>query len=116
MVFLDRVSSYITAIPVKALKVENILEAVKTYLSVMPFPKIIKSDLGPENSLRFTTELSRYGILHEGLLPNRNNQQGNIEIAIKLLRVMLSKLVALDKFGGRDEWTTSLPSVQSLPP
>ena len=24
---------------------------------------------------------------------------------------MLSKLVALDKFGGRDEWTTSLPIV-----
>ena len=111
VVFVDRVTSYLTAVPVKALKVENILEAVRTYLSIMPFPRVFKSDLGPEYSLKFTTGLSRYGILHEGLLPNRSNQQGNIEVGIKLLRGMLSKLVALNKFGGRDEWTTSLPVV-----
>ena len=111
VVFVDRVSSYLTAVPVKALKVVNILEAITTYLSIMPFPKNFKSDLGPEYCLKFTTELARYGILHERLLPNRSNQQGNVEGGIKLLRGMLSKLVALNKFGGCDEWTTSLPVV-----
>ena len=111
VVFVDRVSSYLTVIPVKALKVANIIEAVLVYLSLMPFPKNFKSDLGPEYSLKFSAELAKYGILHEGLLPNRSNQQGNIEVGIKLLRTMLGKLVALEKFGGRDEWTACLPMV-----
>ena len=111
VVFVDRVSSYLTAVPVKALKVANILEAITIYLSIMPFPKNFKSDMGPEYSLKFSAELAKYGILHHGLLPNRSNQQGNVEIGIKLLRTMLSKLVALDKFGGREEWTTALPVV-----
>ena len=111
VVFVDRVSSYITAVPVKALKIDMILEAIKLYLGIMPFPRRFKSDMGPEYGLRLSSELARYGIAHEGLLPNRSNQQGNIEIAIKLLRTMLSKIVALDNFGGRQDWTTALPVV-----
>ena len=90
---------------------ENITSAVRTYLSIMPFPRVMKSDLGPEYSMKFNQELSRHGISVQGLIPNRSNQQGSIEQAIKLLRGMPSKLVALDTFGGRDEWPTCLPIV-----
>ena len=113
IVYLDSIylNCNLTAVPVKALKVANIFEAIKIHLSIMPFPKIFKSDMGPEYIMKFSAELAKYGFLHHGLLPNRSNQQGNVEIGVKLLRTMLSKLVALDKFSGRDEWTTSLPVV-----
>ena len=45
----------------------------------MAFPRIVKSDLGPEYSMGFTQELSRYGISHEGQIPNTSNQQGSVE-------------------------------------
>ena len=85
IVFVDRLTSYITAIPVTNLKVENTIAALRTYLSIMTFPRIVKTDLGPEYSMQFTQELSRFGITHEGLIPNTSNQQGSVEQAIKLL-------------------------------
>ena len=51
------------------------------------------------------------GIGHVGLLPNRSNQQGNVEIAIKLIRALLNKVVSLSRFGGRSNWTGALPAV-----
>ena len=111
VVFVDRVTSYITAIPLKALQIDTVMEAIRIFLAIMPFPREFKSDLGPEFGLRLTTELSRYGISHVGLLPNRSNQQGNVEIAIKLLRTLLDKIVSIERFGGRQNWTVALPAV-----
>ena len=75
----------------------------------MTFPRVVKTDLGPEYSMQFTQELSRFGISHEGQIPNTSNQQGSIEQAIKLLRAMLGKIVSLNQYGGRDNWEICLP-------
>ena len=111
VISVDRLTSFITAVPVTNLKVENIIAALRTFLSTMTFPRIVKSDLGPEYSMGFTQELSRYVISHEGQIPNTSNQQGSVEQAIRLLRGMLCKIVSLDQYGGRENWEICLPIV-----
>ena len=70
IVFVDRVTSYISAVPLKALQINTVMSAIRHFLMIMPFPQEFKSDMGPEFGLRLSTELAEYGIGHVGLLPN----------------------------------------------
>ena len=77
----------------------------------MPFVKHLKLDMGPEFGIRLSHALAQYGIIHTGLLPNRSNQQGNVEVAIKLIRALMNKVCSLSRFGGRANWPECLPAV-----
>jgi hypothetical protein len=78
-----------------------------------PLQRQFGLDHGSELSKKFMEELARFGIEHVGIISQRSQQQGNVERAIGLVKIQLSKLCSLSHFGGRTNWHLTLPRVIS---
>ena len=65
------------------------------------------SDYGPEFGSQFTAQLNSMGIEHSSRIPRRSQSQGNVEVAIKILKQALTKVCA-SKLSNK-EWDIVLP-------
>ena len=84
---------------------------IRQFLSIFPKPELWLSDYGSEYSSIFTTELQRYNVKHHEGVPNRSQIQGSAELAVKLTKLTLTKLVGLHSGEGRNYWSKMLPHV-----
>ena len=107
LVFTERLTSYVAALPLKTISNQSICEAFRQFLSIMPACSTIitdhgQSDFGP----LFTQECESHGITHSGQIPNRSQAQGSVEISNQILSNQLSKICSSDL--GARYWPKSL--------
>ena len=114
LVFTERLTSYLAALPLKTISNESICEAFRKFLSIMPACSTVvtdhgRSDFGP----LFTMECESHGIAHSGQIPNRSQSQGSVEISNQILTNQLSKICSSQD--GAKNWPKSLSkAVQSI--
>jgi hypothetical protein len=112
-VMAERLTGFVTAMPLQTLTAGNLAAAIRTFLGIFPAPVTIGLDHGSKLSIKFTKELARFGIENVGIISQRSQQQGNVERAIGQFKIQLSKLCSLSHFGGRKNWHLALPSLIS---
>ena len=110
----ETLSSYICAIPLKALRSGPVTAAFRMFLGIMPQMNEIITDHGTADfSSNFITLCETMGIQHSGSTPRRSQSNGVTEIANKLLQQQLARICASTE--GRKLWDVSLPKcVQAL--
>ena len=84
---------------------------IRQFLSIFPRPELWLSDYGSEYSSIFTTELKKYNVAHHEGVPNRSQGQGSAELAVKLTKLTLTKMVGMHSSEGMNYWTKMLPHV-----
>ena len=95
LVIVERLTSFISAIPLKSLTAESTANAIRLFIGVIGFTMSnFSSDFGPEFSTKFTAQLNSMGINHMSRIPQRSKSQGNVEVAIKILKQTLTKVCA----------------------
>ena len=107
----DQLSSYVVIFPTTDLRALTMAAVIRQFLSIFPRPEIWLSDYGSEYSSIFSTELKKYNIAHHEGVPNRSQSQGSAELAVKLTKLTLTKLVGMHSSQGRDFWSKMLPHV-----
>ena len=92
---VERVSSYLAAVPLKTLNSGSVSEAMRLFLSIMPAVDCIVTDHGVADfGSQFTTLCESLGIKHGGSTPRRSQAQGNIEVANRIFQNSLAKQCA----------------------
>merc|ERR1711954_611019 len=93
LVFTERLSSYIAALPLKNITNQAVCEAFRKFLSVMPACQEVKTDHGVSDfGPGFTMECLSHGIEHRGEIPRRSESMGSVEISNQILANQLSKI------------------------
>jgi hypothetical protein len=111
-VMVERLTSYITALPLRTLKASSLSAAFRIFCGIFPIPSSITTDHGSEFSQKTFTEcLASYGVEHKGYIAARSQQQGSAERAIGILKIQLGKLCSISDYGGRKNWHLVLPKV-----
>ena len=106
----ERLTSYVCAIPLKALSVRHVCSAMEIFLSICPPMEEVHTDHGSSDfGGGFTELLESFGIRHEGALPNRSQAQGSVESSNRLIQNQLNKICAEN--GSSKQWHKSLPKV-----
>ena len=110
----EKITSYITAIPLKILSTKRVSDAFRVFLGIFPAMSVLYTDHGKSDfSHRFTEMLAGYDIQHAGDIPRRSESQGAAELANKLLQNQLARICSSED--GRKAWEKSLPrAVQCL--
>ena len=114
---VDQLSSYVVIFLTADLRALTMAAVIRQFLSTFPGPEVFLTDYGNDFSSIFSTELKKYNILHHEGVPNRSQGQGSAELAVKLTKLTLTKLVGMHSSQGRDFWSKMLPHVvhTSLP-
>jgi hypothetical protein len=85
LTLVEKISSYICAMPIRTQISKPVAEAFRTFLGIMPQMAEVLTDHGTADfSLNFTTLCENMGISHEGSTPRRSQSNGCAEIANKL--------------------------------
>ena len=106
----ERLTSYVCAIPLKALSVRHVCSAMEIFLSICPQMEEVHSDHGSSDfGGGFTELLESFGIRHGGALPNRSQAQGSVESSNRLIQNQLNKVCA--ETGSSKQWHKALPKV-----
>ena len=108
---VNQLSSYVIIFPTPDLRALTMAAVIRQFLSTFPRPEILLTDYGNEFSSIFSTELKKYNILHHEGVPQRSQGQGSAELAVKLTKMTLTKLVGMHSSQGRDFWSKMLPHV-----
>ena len=108
LVLVERLTSFVSAIPLKTLNAESTSNALRLFVSIVGFSMSkFCSDYGPEFGTKFTEQLNKLGIDHASRIPRRSESQGNCEVAIKILKQTLTKVCA-SKLSNK-QWDLVLP-------
>ena len=108
LVIVERLTSFISAIPLKSLNADSTADAIRLFIGIIGFTMSkFSSDYGPEFSTKFTAQLNSMGIDHTSRIPRRSQSQGNVEVAIKILKQTLTKVCASRLTN--TEWDICLP-------
>ena len=95
LVIVERLTSFVSAIPLKSLNAESTSNAIRLFVGIIGFSMSkFCSDYGPEFGSKFTAQLNTMGIEHTSRIPRRSQSQGNVEVAIKILKQALTKVCA----------------------
>ena len=111
MILCEQLSSYVCIFPTQDLRPQTMAAVVRQFLSLFPRPEVWITDYGPEYSSVFTSELNKFHVKHHEGVPNRSEIQGSAELAVKLTKLTLTKVVGLQSGGGRQQWSKLLPHV-----
>ena len=111
MIMCDQLSSYVVIFPTADLRSLTMAAVIRQFLSIFPRPELWLSDYGSEYSSIFTTELKKYNVAHHEGVPNRSQGQGSAELAVKLTKLTLTKMVGMHSSEGQNYWTKMLPHV-----
>ena len=111
MILCEQLSSYVVVFPTADLRSQTMAAVLRQFLSIFPRPELWLSDYGSEYSSIFTTELRKYHVTHHKGVPNRSQIQGSAELAVKLTKLTLTKMVGMHSSEGRNYWTKMLPHV-----
>ena len=107
LVFTERLTSYIAALPLKSVTNQSICQAFRQFLSIMPACSTVITDHGISDfGPAFTQECESHGIIHSGQIPGRSQSQGSVEISNQILSNQLSKICS-SEMGARN-WPRSL--------
>merc|ERR1711954_127030 len=107
LVFTERLSSYVSALPLKNITNQAVCEAFRKFLSVMPSCQEVRTDHGISDfGPAFTMECLSHGIEHRGEIPRRSESQGSVEISNQILANQLSKICSSQN--GSRNWDKSL--------
>ena len=114
LTLVERVTSYLAAVPLKTLNSGSVSQAMRLFLSIMPAMDCIVTDHGVADfGSQFATLCESLGIEHGGSTPRRSQAQGNIEVANRIFQNSLAKQCATAN--GRKTWEKFLPrSVQVI--
>ena len=91
LIGVEQVSSYVTLYPLKTNTVQEVINALKTHLTLFPHFSVAKTDFGPEMSRQLTEFLAMLNILHHSSVANRSQSQGQPEIIIKIIRSLMNR-------------------------
>ena len=95
LILVDRLTSFVSAVPLKSLTAESLSNAYRVFTSVAGFIcESVTSDHGSEFSSEFSKTLSMLGITHKNNKPQRSQASGAAEIAIRTLKASLTKVCA----------------------
>ena len=108
LILIDRLTSYVVCIPLRALTVQTTTSALRFFLAIFPWPNSIGSDFGSEFGRGFTKFLAEYGINHINNIPQRSESQGSSEVHIRIFRNMIAKLAA-NTDEKKSDWASLLP-------
>ena len=111
MILCEQLSSYVVVFPTADLRAQTMAAVIRQFLSIFPRPELWLSDYGSEYSSIFTTELKKYHVKHHEGVPNRSQIQGSAELAVKLTKLTLTKMVGMHSGEGRHHWSKMLPHV-----
>ena len=103
MILCEQLSSYVCIFPTQDLRSQTMAAVVRQFLSLFPRPEVWITDYGPEYSSVFTSELDKFHVRHHEGVPNRSEIQGTAELAVKLTKLTLTKVVGLQSGGGRQQ-------------
>ena len=108
LMFIDRLTGYTSAVPLKSTESSHTAEALKQYLNFIPAPTIILTDGDGSFGGAFEKICSDNNISHRTKINRRSESQGSVEVAIRDFKNILNK-IAHEKPNGRNSWSTLLP-------
>ena len=78
LVLVERLTSFISAIPLKSLTAESAANALRLFIGIIGYTMCnLATDFGAEFSTAFTRQLNALGINHSSRIPRRSQSQGN---------------------------------------
>ena len=84
LVIVERLTSFISAIPLKSLTSESTSDAIRLFISVISFTMAnFSSDFGPEFSSKFTSQLNSMGINHTSRIPKGLSPKVMLRLRLK---------------------------------
>ena len=99
-----------TLYPLKTNRVQEVINALKTHLTLFPHFSVAKTDFGPEMSRQLTEFLAMLNILHHSSVANRSQSQGQPEITIKIIRSLMNRITEASNVN-RNKWADMLPFI-----
>ena len=112
VLFTDRLTSFVSGVPLKILNSNSVANALYQYICHYPCPKIVQVDGGPEYSGKFEEMCNKYQILVKTAIPRSSQTNGTVESSVKSCKNILTKVCASAP-EGINNWTALLPIVLS---
>ena len=110
LIVIDRLTSYLSAFPLKELTSTSCTEALKNYLNCYPPPETLSTDGDGVFSSIFQQTCNKYNIFLKTNIPKNSNAVGSAESGIKIFRDLAIK-TAHQTVNGRAEWSSLLPLI-----
>ena len=108
ILFVDRLTGYCTATPLKSTESIETSKALQQFLQHIPAPKILQVDGGGEFDRHFSAICAQNNIMLRTKIPKRSQANATAEVACRDFKVLLTKL-ANEKPEGRNAWSSLVP-------
>ena len=110
LLFVDRYSGFPLVSRLKSLTSETVIRRLKDWFHLFGYPRVLRSDGGPQFRSRFAAFCKDYGIRHEISSPYNSQSNGHAEAGVKNLKGLIHKVAASDFDDALFAWRNTVRS------